>query len=82
MGIIAWILLGGFAGWIASMVMDTDASQGLLLNIGIGVVGALLGGFVFNFFGNAGVTGFNFYSLLVATIGAVIFIWILKLVRS
>lgn len=82
MSIIAWIVLGGIAGWIASMIMGTNASQGIGLNIAFGIVGALLGGFIFNFFGSAGVTGFNFYSLLVATVGAALFIWIVQVIRS
>ncbi len=82
MSIIAWIVLGGIAGWIASLIMGTDASQGLLLNIVIGIIGALVGGALFNFFGTSGVTGFNFYSLLVATVGAALFIWVIKLIRA
>lgn len=82
MGIIAWIILGGVAGWIASMLMHTDASQGIFLNIIVGIVGAFIGGFAFNFFGATGVTGFNFYSLLVATIGAVVLLYLTKLVRG
>ncbi|MBC7487261.1 MAG: GlsB/YeaQ/YmgE family stress response membrane protein, partial [Cytophagaceae bacterium] len=70
MSILAWIILGGFAGWIGSMVMHTDASQGILLNIVVGIVGALVGGAMFNFFGTPGVTGFNLYSLLVAIVGS------------
>ena len=82
MGILAWVVLGGVAGWIASMVMHTDASQGIFLNIIVGIVGAFLGGITFGFFGGAGVTGFNLYSLLVATIGAVVLLYIVKLVRG
>ena len=82
MGIITWIIMGGVAGWLASMIMKTDASQGILLNIVVGIIGAVVGGFVFNLFGAAGVTGFNIYSLLVATIGAAISLWVVMLVRS
>lgn len=82
MSILAWIVLGGFAGWIGSMLMHTDASQGVFLNIVVGIIGALLGGVLFNFLGTAGVTGFNFYSLIVAVVGSVVFIWLLKLVRA
>jgi uncharacterized membrane protein YeaQ/YmgE (transglycosylase-associated protein family) len=82
MGIISWIVLGGLAGWIASMFMGTDKSQGIGLNIAVGIVGALLGGAVFSFLGSYGVTGFNLYSLIVATIGAIIFLWLVRLVRS
>jgi len=82
MSIILWILLGGVAGWIASLFMGTDASQGIFLNIIVGVVGASLGGFIFSFFGAAGVTGFNLYSLLVAIVGAALLLWIVQLVRA
>jgi|APLak6261675434_1056106.scaffolds.fasta_scaffold18399_2 uncharacterized membrane protein YeaQ/YmgE (transglycosylase-associated protein family) len=72
MGICSWIVFGGLAGWIASMIAGTNARQGLIGNIIVGVVGAFVGGFVFSFFGGYGVTGFNLYSMLVAVVGAVI----------
>ena len=77
LGFIGWIILGGLAGWVASMIAGTDARQGLLGNILVGIIGAFLGGFVFSLFGGAGVTGFNWWSFLVALVGAVIllFIW-------
>ncbi len=82
MGILAWIILGGVAGWIGSSLMGTDGSQGIILNVVVGVIGAFIGGLIFNFFGGAGVTGFNFYSLLVATFGSVALLWFVNLVRS
>lgn len=82
MGILAYLILGGIAGWIASMVMGTDAQQGIILNIVVGIVGALIGGMIFNFFGTSGVTGFNFWSLIVATLGAIVLLWIVQLVRG
>jgi len=82
MSFLLWILLGGLAGWIASMFMGTNGSQGIFLNIIVGVVGASIGGFVFSFFGADGVTGFNLYSLLVAIVGASVLLWIVKLVRG
>jgi uncharacterized membrane protein YeaQ/YmgE (transglycosylase-associated protein family) len=82
MGILAWIVLGGVAGWIASMVAKTDASQGIFLNIVVGIIGAFVGGLVFGFFGGQEVTGFNLYSLLVSTIGAVVFLYIVKMIRG
>ena len=82
MGIILWIVFGALAGWIASMIMNTDAQQGALGNIAVGIVGAMVGGFLMSFFGNTGVTGFNLYSLLVAVLGAVVFIAILRAIRS
>ena len=64
------------------MFMGTDGSQGIFLNIIVGIVGASLGGFVFSFLGADGVTGFNLYSLLVAIIGASVLLWIVQLVRG
>ena len=77
LGFIGWIILGGLAGWVASMIAGTNARQGLLGNIIAGIIGGLVGGFVFGLFGGAGVTGFNLWSFLVALVGAVIvlFIW-------
>lgn len=82
MGILLWIIIGGVAGWLASLVMKTDASQGIMMNVIVGIVGAFLGGFLFSMLGAAPVTGFNLYSLLVATVGAVLFIWIYKMVAT
>jgi uncharacterized membrane protein YeaQ/YmgE (transglycosylase-associated protein family) len=81
MGIILWIVFGALAGWIASLIMKTDAQQGGLANIAVGIVGALIGGALMSFFGNAGVTGFNLYSLLVAVLGAIVFIALLRAIR-
>ena len=82
MGIIAFLVLGGIAGWIASLLMRTDASQGIFLNVVAGVVGALVGGITMNLIGAAGVTGFNIYSLAVAVVGSVILLWIVKMARA
>ncbi|MBY0330019.1 MAG: GlsB/YeaQ/YmgE family stress response membrane protein [Acetobacteraceae bacterium] len=81
MGIIAWIVLGLIAGWIASKIM-TGSGSGLLMNLVLGVVGAFVGGFLFSVLGGAGVTGFNLWSLLVAVLGAVVVLWIAGMVRS
>ena len=82
MNIILWIVLGALAGWIASMIMKTDASQGLIGDIIMGIIGAFVGGFVFNLFGAAGATGFNLYSLIVSIIGAMIVIYIGRVFMS
>ena len=81
MGILLWLIFGALAGWIASKIMNTDAEQGIVGNIIVGIVGALIGGFVFNFFGAKDVTGFNIYSLLVAVVGSVILLAIVKAFR-
>jgi uncharacterized membrane protein YeaQ/YmgE (transglycosylase-associated protein family) len=82
MGIILWVIFGAIAGWIASLIMKTDAQQGALVNIIVGVLGAIIGGVIFNLLGGAGVTGFNLYSLLVAVIGAMILLALLRAVRG
>jgi uncharacterized membrane protein YeaQ/YmgE (transglycosylase-associated protein family) len=72
MSIIGWIVLGAIAGWLASIVTGRNAQMGCIANIIAGVVGALIGGFIFSAFGGEPVTGFNIYSLIVAFVGAVI----------
>ncbi len=76
-GIITWIVVGGLAGWVASMIAKTNASQGMLGNIVVGIIGAFVGGFLVELFGGTGFTGFNIWSFLVALLGAVVvlFIW-------
>jgi uncharacterized membrane protein YeaQ/YmgE (transglycosylase-associated protein family) len=71
MSIIAWIVLGLIAGFCASKLVN-KTGEDIVLDIGLGIVGAIVGGFVFNHLGAAGVTGFNLYSMLVAVIGAVL----------
>lgn len=81
MNILLWILFGAIAGWVASVIMKTNASQGLLRDILLGIVGAILGGFLFSLFGQEGVSGFNIYSFLVAIVGSVVLIWIGRMLR-
>lgn len=63
------------------MLMGTDAQQGILLNIVVGIVGAVVGGWIMSILGGTGVTGFNLYSFIVAILGAIVFIWIVKMLR-
>ena len=70
-GIATWIVLGLIAGFVASKVVDKHG-QGMALDIVLGIAGALLGGWLFNLTGHHGITGFNLYSLIVATAGAVL----------
>jgi uncharacterized membrane protein YeaQ/YmgE (transglycosylase-associated protein family) len=79
MGWLAWIIIGALAGWLASLVMRTNRQQGFFLDIIVGIIGAFIGGFVFNQLGVSGVTGFNVWSLFVAFIGAVILLAIVRL---
>ncbi len=82
MGIILWIVFGALVGWIASLIMQTDGQQGTILNIVVGIIGAMIGGgWLMSFIGETGVTGFNLYSFIVALIGAVVLISIVKAVR-
>lgn len=78
MGIILWIIFGGIAGWLASMIMAS--SHGVIADVVLGIVGALIGGFLMSILGSSGVTGFNLYSLVVAVIGSVVLIWVSRLV--
>lgn len=82
MGFIGWIVLGGLAGWIASMIAKTDQSMGVIANIIVGIIGAFIGGFIFSIIGGQGVTGFNIYSFIVALVGAVILLALLKAIKK
>ncbi len=82
MDILAWIILGGLAGWIASMVTGDNPRMGIISNILVGIVGAALGGWLSGkLLGEAGVTGFNLSSLVVATLGAIVLLFIVGLFR-
>lgn len=83
MGIISWIILGGLAGWIASIFMKTDAQMGIVANIVVGIIGAVIGGFAVSLLGGSDpMTGFNVFSLLVAVMGSVILLAIIRLFRG
>lgn len=75
MSLLAWIVLGLIAGFIGSKIVN-NTGQGILIDILLGVVGAVVGGFLFNQFGAPGVSGVNLYSLLVAVVGAVVVLWL------
>ncbi len=79
MGILLWIIFGAIVGWVASLLMGTN--EGLLLNIVLGIVGAVIGGWIMSFLGQTGITGFNLYSMMVAVLGSVILIAIVKALR-
>jgi uncharacterized membrane protein YeaQ/YmgE (transglycosylase-associated protein family) len=78
MSILAWIVLGLIAGFIASKLVNKTGS-GIVIDLLLGVVGAFVGGFLFTRFGAAGVTGLNLYSILVATLGAVVVLFVYHL---
>ncbi len=79
MSIIAWIVLGLIAGFIASKIVNKQGS-GVIVDIILGIIGAIVGGFVFTQFGAAPVTGFNIYSMLVAIVGAIIVLWLYHII--
>lgn len=72
MGILSWVILGGIAGWLASIITRRNDQMGCITNIIAGIIGAAVGGWVFRLFGGQGATGFDLPSLLVAFVGAVI----------
>jgi uncharacterized membrane protein YeaQ/YmgE (transglycosylase-associated protein family) len=80
MSFIAWIILGLLAGFIGSKLVN-KRGEGLMLDIVLGVVGAVVGGWLFNMFGASGVTGLNLYSLLVAVVGAVVVLVVYHAIR-
>lgn len=79
MGIISWIIFGGLAGWVASIIMKKNASMGMFANIIVGIVGAFLGGYIMSLIGGWAVTGFNIRSFIVAVIGSVALLAIISL---
>lgn len=81
MSLVLWIVLGAIAGWIASMIMRTDANQGLGMDIIMGMIGAVVGGLLMGMLGESGVNGFNLYSIFVAVLGSVVVIYIGRMFR-
>jgi uncharacterized membrane protein YeaQ/YmgE (transglycosylase-associated protein family) len=81
MGIISWIILGLIAGFIGSKIVDKQG-QGFWLNIALGIIGALVGGFLFDLIGSSGVTGLNIWSMIVAIIGSVVVLLIYNAVTG
>lgn len=80
MGLVGWIVLGGLAGWLASLLLDEQ--RGCLINVVVGVVGGVLGGLIFNQLGSRGVTGFNLWSLAVAILGSLVLLAVVRLLRG
>ena len=78
-GIIVWLVIGGVVGWLASLVMRTDAQQGILLNVVVGIVGAFIGGLIFS--GGSINQGLTVYSFIVSLLGAIILLAVVNLVR-
>ena len=82
MGIISWIILGLIAGWIGSKIVG-GSGQGIFLDIALGIVGALVGGFLYSWImGGPGVTGVNIGSIVVSILGAILVLWVYNMVAS
>ena len=79
MGFVSWIILGLIAGFIGSKIVN-KTGEGIILDVILGVVGAVVGGFLFNLMGSQGVTGLNLWSLLVAVIGAIVVLGAYRLI--
>jgi uncharacterized membrane protein YeaQ/YmgE (transglycosylase-associated protein family) len=80
MGLLSWVIIGGLAGWVASHLVG--GRGGIIYDIIVGIVGALLGGFIMNLLGHSGVTGWNLRSFGVAMLGSVLLLLLLRLVRG
>jgi uncharacterized membrane protein YeaQ/YmgE (transglycosylase-associated protein family) len=80
MGLIAWIVVGGIAGWLASMVIPSGL--GLIGDIVVGIVGGFIGGFLFHAIGEVGMTGFSIWSIFVAFIGSVVLLYVIRLLKG
>lgn len=82
MNIVLLLIFGALVGWIASLVMGSSQRQGLIMDIILGIIGSIVGGWVMSLFGQEGVTGFDLYGLLVGVIGAVILIYLGRMITS
>ena len=82
MSILGWIVLGAFAGWLASVITSRSRQMGWLANVVVGIIGAGLGGAIFHLFGGEGITGFNLPSLGVALVGSIVLLIIVNLVTG
>lgn len=78
-GILGAIIIGGLAGWVASKIMKTDASMGVVANVVVGVIGAVVGNLLLPVFGVSGTTGFDIWSFVVALIGALVLLFVVSL---
>ena len=80
MGLIIWLIIGGIVGWLASIIMRTDAQQGIFLNIVVGIIGAVIGGLILGR-GNINNAGLSVSTFLVSLLGAIVLLAIVNLVR-
>jgi uncharacterized membrane protein YeaQ/YmgE (transglycosylase-associated protein family) len=82
MGVISWIIVGLIAGALGKLILPGDDPGGFIVTLLIGMAGALVGGFIVGLLGGTGVTGFNIWSILVATIGAIVLLAVFRLWRA
>lgn len=82
MGFFAWIVVGIIAGFLAKLVIKGEGPGGILGDMIIGIVGAIIGGWLFNYFGHSGATGINLPSIGVAFVGSLILLWIIRMVTG
>lgn len=80
--IIVWVIVGGLAGWLASKIMNTDKEMGIGANVVVGIVGAIIGGFLMQFLFDTNVDEFSLGGFVVAVLGAVILLGLLKMVSG
>lgn len=81
MGILSWIILGLIAGWLAKFFMPVGGI-GVIKTILLGIAGAIIGGFITTFFGWGSVSGINFPSILIAVLGAILLIWVYRMIQK
>ena len=82
MGILAWIVFGLIVGAVARWLVPGEGPGGCIGDIIVGIIGAVIGGWIYHFFGHIGVTGFNLGSIICAIIGAVVLLWVIRAVRG
>ncbi len=82
MSFFSWILVGAISGWLANVITNNKKRPGCFFNIVLGIIGAFIGGFLMKVMGGHGVTGFNLWSIIVATFGAVVLIWVVRTIQS
>ncbi|HKL60791.1 MAG TPA: GlsB/YeaQ/YmgE family stress response membrane protein [Acholeplasma sp.] len=82
MGILAFIIFGGLAGWVASIFTKNNSQMGIVKNIIVGLLGSLLGGFIASGLGFGGVTEFSFRSFLIAVLGSVLLLWVVNFITG
>jgi uncharacterized membrane protein YeaQ/YmgE (transglycosylase-associated protein family) len=81
MGILAWVLFGLIIGLVARWIVPGEAPGGVIADVIVGILGAVIGGWIYGLFGHAGVSGFNLPSMVCALIGAVVLLWLMRVIR-